>query len=264
MGTQDEQVSDLAALAKLALKAGGRPISWGSYNDEHYKWVASLDRTPGFWTGGISFLLTGGDWKEALAHLENESLPDRTFATARALADVLARRAPKHPDLPALRVAIMEIHGQRGEGQAALNLLPLVELATPTPASAVIDNARRVALLAARQVQVSLTEEVRLYKDRLKHFSADSRSLRPRVKSHGRIRGGESAKPTALPMKMAQATTTTMATLALGAARLPGACRHIAVLKRPSPAWMTRTKPRHLLGLIPARWIACRTRKSSG
>ncbi|MBL0211209.1 MAG: hypothetical protein IPQ13_09915 [Holophagaceae bacterium] len=173
MGTQDEQVSDLAALAKLALKAGGRPIAWGSYNDEHYKWVASLDRTPGFWTGGLSFLLTGGDWNEALAHLENESLPDRTFATARALADVLARRAPSHPDLPALRVAIMERHVQRGEGRAALNLLSQVETASPAPAPGVLDGARRVALLAARQVKVPLGEEVRLYKARLRHSAAD-------------------------------------------------------------------------------------------
>ena len=173
LGTPDEQVSDLAALAKLAIKAGGRPIAWGSYNDEHYKWVASLDRTPGFWTGGLSFLLTGGNWNEALAHLENESLPDRTFTTARALADVLAHRAPQHPELPALRVAIMERHVQRGEGQAALNLLPLVESATPTPTPAIVDDARRVALLAARQVRVRLSEEVRLYKARLSHFAAD-------------------------------------------------------------------------------------------
>ncbi len=173
MGTPVEQVSDLAALAKLALKAGGRPIAWGSYNDEPYKWVASLDRTPGFWTGGVSFLLTGGDWKEALAHLENESLPDRTFTTARALAEVLAKRAPRHPDLPALRVAIMERHVQRGEGRAALDLLPLVESATPAPTAAVVDDARRVALLAARQVSLPLGEEVRLYKARLRQYAAD-------------------------------------------------------------------------------------------
>ncbi|MBL0311637.1 MAG: hypothetical protein IPP78_02765 [Holophagaceae bacterium] len=173
LGTQEEQIADLAALSKLALLAGGRPIAWGTYNDEHYKWVASLDRTPGFWTGGLSFLLTGGDWKEALAHLENESLPDRTFTTARALADVLTRRNPKHPDLPALRVAIMERHVQRGEGRAALDLLPLIESASPAPTPAVADDARRVALLAARQVKIPLDEEVRLYKARLKHFAAN-------------------------------------------------------------------------------------------
>ncbi len=171
LGSQDEQVADLAALAGLALRAGGRPIAWGTYNDEPYAWVASLDRTPGFWTGGLSFLLTGGDWKEALAHLENESLPDRTFATARALADVLARRAPTHPALPALRVALMERHVQRGEGRAALDLLPLVENSGAPPA--VLDGARRAALLAARQTPVGLGEEVRLHKARLKHFAAD-------------------------------------------------------------------------------------------
>ncbi len=171
LGTQEEQISDLAALAKLALRAGGRPLAWGSYNDEHYKWVASLDRTPGFWTGGLSFLLTGGDWKEALAHLENESLPDRTFTTARALADVLARRAPNHSELPALRVAIMERYVQRGEGRAALELLPLVASAAATPA--VMDDAHRVALLAVRQVKIPLLEEVRLYQARLKYLAAD-------------------------------------------------------------------------------------------
>ena len=67
LGTSEEQVSDLAALAKLALQAGGRPIAWGTYNDEPYKWVASLDRTPGFWSGGLAFLMTGQDWKDALA-----------------------------------------------------------------------------------------------------------------------------------------------------------------------------------------------------
>lgn len=171
LGTPDEQVADLAALARLALQAGGRPVAWGSYNDEPYRWIADLDRTPGFWTGGLSFLLTGGDWKEALSRLEQESLPDRTFATARALADVLARRAPKHPDLPALRVALMERHVQRGEGRAALDLLPLVE-GSGAP-GAVIDEARRVALLAARQSAVPLAEEARLFKARLRHAAAD-------------------------------------------------------------------------------------------
>lgn len=171
LGTAEEQTADLAALARLALQAGGRPVAWGSYNDEPYRWVADLDRTPGFWTGGLAFLLTGGDWKEALARLENESLPDRTFATARALADVLARRAPKHPDLPALRAALMERHVQRGEGRAALDLLPLVE-GSGAPA-AVLDEARRVALLAARQTPVPLAEESRLFKARLRQAAPD-------------------------------------------------------------------------------------------
>ncbi len=158
-----DQSADLAALAHLALEAGGRPLAWGTYNDESYKWVASLDRTPGFWTGGLAFLLTGEDWKAALERLEQESLADRTFATARLLLAELQRRAPAHPDLAPLRVAVMAKHVSRGEGREALALLPLLE---PGPA-AVADEARRVALLAARQVEVPLAEEIRLYKARL-------------------------------------------------------------------------------------------------
>ena len=161
--------ADLAALARLALKAGGRPLAWGGYNDEAYLWVAALDRTPGFWTGAVSFLLTGQRWQEAMDRLESESLPDRTFATAQALAAELIRRAPQHPDLPTLRVAIMERHVERGEGAAALALLPLVEAGPP----AVADDGRRVALLAARQTQVPLTEELRLMRARLRYLAAD-------------------------------------------------------------------------------------------
>lgn len=168
-GSPDEQKSDLAALSRLAIRAGGRPLAWGNYNDETYHWVARVDRTPGFWTGGVSFLLTGLDWKDAMDHLESESLPDRTFTTARALADELAHRAPQHPDLPALRVAIMERHVERGEGKAALALLPLVETAAPATA----DEARRVALLAARQTQVPAAEELRLMKARLRYLAPD-------------------------------------------------------------------------------------------
>ncbi len=169
LGNGQEQTSDLAALARLALRAGGRPLAWGTYNDESYRWVASVDRTPGFWTGGLSFLLTGQDWKEPLAHLESESLPDRTFATARLLADELARRQPQHPELASLRVAIMERYVERGEGREALALLPLVESASPS----VADDGRRVALLAARQVEISRNEELRLYKARLKFCAPD-------------------------------------------------------------------------------------------
>ncbi|MFN8011336.1 MAG: hypothetical protein U0P81_08020 [Holophagaceae bacterium] len=193
LGTPEEQTADLAALATLALQAGGRPVAWGTANDEPYRWVADLDRTPGFWTGGLSFLLTGGGWKEALERLENESLADRTFATARALAEVLARRAPKHPDLPALRVALMERHVQRGEGRAALDILPLVEGAGASPA--VLDEARRVALLAARQSKLSLDEETRLFKARLRHAAADGTKdpsgLGPRAASEGSDAEGE-------------------------------------------------------------------------
>ncbi|MBI3130190.1 MAG: hypothetical protein HYZ13_02425 [Acidobacteria bacterium] len=177
LGSAEDQHGDLAALAHLALGAGGRPLAWGTYNDESYKWVASLDRTPGFWTGGLSFLLTGEDWKGALARLENESLSDRTFATARMLADELVRRAPRHADLPALRVALMRKHVERGEGRAALALLPLVEAAPP----AIADEARRVALLAVILADVPLAEEVRLFKARLKHLAPDgTRPLAPR------------------------------------------------------------------------------------
>src|SRR5262249_20853478 len=103
--TPEEQTSDLAPLAPLALPAGGAPLPWGTYNEEAYRWVARVDRTPGFWTGGVSFLLTGQSWSDALARLESESLPQRTFDTARALEAELARRAPQHGDLPSLRLA---------------------------------------------------------------------------------------------------------------------------------------------------------------
>ena len=160
---------DLAELASLALKAGGRPLPWGNGNDESYRWVAALDRTPGFWTGGISFLLTGQDWKAAMDHLESESLPDRTFSAALALTAELVRRAPGHPALPQLRVALMERHVERGEGAAALALLPLVESG---PAEMAFE-ARRVALLAARQTAMPRTEELRLMKARLRFLAAD-------------------------------------------------------------------------------------------
>ena len=178
-GTAEEQADDLARLANLALRAGGRPLPWGSYNDESYRWAASLDRTPGFWTGGLSFFLTGQDWKDTLDHLESESLPDRTFAIARALTDLLIQRAPEHKDLPALRVAIMARFVERGEGKEALALLPLVESAPP----AVADEGRRVALLAARQVEMPLSEEARLLKARLAHAAPDG--TRPRLAENG-------------------------------------------------------------------------------
>lgn len=177
-GNADQQADDLAALASLALKAGGRPLPWGSYNDEAYRWAAATDRTPGFWTGGLSFFLTGQDWKDALARLESESLPDRTFAVARALTDLLASRAPKHHDLPALRAAIMARFVERGEGQKALDLLPQVE-SSPAPMA---DEGRRVALLAARVVSVPIAEESRLYKARLAYAAANG--TRPAVDSN--------------------------------------------------------------------------------
>lgn len=163
LGAPAEQTADLAPLSRLAIHAGGRALAWGTYNDEPYRWVARLDRTPGIWSGGLSFLLTGQDWTEALAHLETESLPDRTFATARLLAAELERRAPTHAELPSLRVAIMRRHVERGEGKEALALLPVVEKTGGRAA----DEAREVALLAARQVEIPLAEEVRLFKLRL-------------------------------------------------------------------------------------------------
>ena len=167
LGNAQQREDDLAVLARLALRAGGRPLALGSYNDEAYRWAARVDRSPGLWTGGLSFLLTGQDWNAALQRLENDSLPDRTFQLARSLADELARRAPAHAGLPGLRVAIMERHVERGEGKAALALLPLLESG---PAS---DDAYRVALLAMRQVPVPVAEEARLMKARLRHLAAD-------------------------------------------------------------------------------------------
>lgn len=168
-GGPDEQAGDLAELARLALRAGGRPLAWGTYNDEPYRWAAPLDRTPGFWTGGLSFLLTGQDWREALAHLEAETLPERTFRTALALAEELKRRAPSHPELPALRAALMARHVERGEGREALLLLPLVEAGPPEVAA----EGRRTALLAMRQVEVPLHDEARLYRDQLRAAAPD-------------------------------------------------------------------------------------------
>jgi hypothetical protein len=189
-GSADEQTAALAPLARLALRSGGRALAWGTYNDEPYRWAARLDRTPGFWTGGLSFLLTGQDWKEALAHLESESVPERTFATARLLHDELVRRSPGSPDLPALRAALMERHVERGEGKQALSLLPLVEPAGGPAA----DDARRIALLALRQVDGPIAEEARLFKARLRHAAGDGSkpSLTPPAYSEYEVAPDES------------------------------------------------------------------------
>lgn len=186
LGSPGQRQDDLAGLARLALRAGGRPLVLGTYNDEAYRWAARVDRSPGLWTGGLSFLLTGQDWDAALQRLENESLPDRTFQLARSLADELARRAPAHPALPGLRVALMERHVERGEGRAALALLPLLESG---PAG---DEARRVALLAMRQVPVPVAEESRLMKARLRQLAADG--SRP-VAVHGEDEDGGMDEP---------------------------------------------------------------------
>jgi hypothetical protein len=168
-GDPGQQNDDLARLTRLALQAGGRPLAWGTYNQETYRWVAALDRTPGFWTGALSFLLTGVEWKETLANLESQTLPEQTFGTARSLAAALARRAPGHPQLPALRALIMARHVQRGEGREALALLPQLEAGPPE----VADEARHQALLAARQARLTPAEELRLMKARLRFRAAD-------------------------------------------------------------------------------------------
>jgi len=170
LGSEAERAGDLPALARLALRAGARPLAWGRYRDEAYRWLARVDRGPGFWTGGLSFLLTGQDWPEALRRLEAAAVPERTFETARLLVAELERRAPESPELPALRVALMERHVERGEGHAALELLPRVESGA---APGVADEARRVALLAARQVELPESEETRLLRARLRFVAPD-------------------------------------------------------------------------------------------
>ncbi len=186
LASPGQRPDDLAALARLALRAGARPLALGAYNDEGYRWAARVDRSPGLWTGGLSFLLTGQDWNAALQRLENESLPDRTFQMARWLAEELAKGSPSHPGLPALQVAIMERHVERGEGKAALALLPRLEQGPSA------DEARRVALLAMRQVQVPVAEEARLMKARLRHQAADG--TRPGA-THREEEAGEPDEP---------------------------------------------------------------------
>jgi tetratricopeptide (TPR) repeat protein len=186
-----EPANDLAALARLALRAGGRPLAWGTYNDAPYRFFARIDRTPGFWTGGLSFLLTGQDWKDALEQLESESLPDRTFVAARALVDELARRAPAHAELPRLRAAVMARHVERGEGREALALLPALQAASPD----VAQEARRTALLAMRQVDAPLAEEARLYRERLRALAPDG----SRPEKSARERAGSRAGSRRVP-----------------------------------------------------------------
>ena len=162
--------SDLAELTRLALRAGGRPLAWGNYSDADYRWVARMDPTPGFWTGGLSLLLTGQDWGEALARLEAESIPERTFGAARALLAELAKRSPAHPEVPVLKVEIMRRHVDRGEGKEALALLKEIE----TTASPVTKRgAQRLGLLALRQTRGTLAEETRLYKAQFGYLAED-------------------------------------------------------------------------------------------
>jgi len=158
-----EQADDLAALARLALRAGSRPLGWGTYSEESYRWAARVDRTPGFWTGGVAFLLTGTDWKTSLESLEQDALPERTFRTARALVAELEKRQPTHAELAALRAGLMSRFVERGEGREALALLPLVEKGEARAAA----EGRRAALLAMRQVEVPVAEESRVFRARL-------------------------------------------------------------------------------------------------
>jgi hypothetical protein len=162
--------SDLAELARLALRAGGRPLAWGNYSDADYRWVARMDPTPGFWTGGLTLLLTGQDWSEALSRLEAESIPERTFGAARALLGELATRNPANQEIPALKADVMQRHVDRGEGLEALALLKEIE-ATGSPS--VRERAQRLGLLALRQTKGALAEEIRLYKAQLRHLAQD-------------------------------------------------------------------------------------------
>lgn len=168
-GSPAEQAEDLAELARLALAAGARPLAWGTYADEPYRWAARVDVTPGFSTGALSFLLTGLDGESALGELSGRRLPERTFATARRLVQELSRRSPGHRELPSLHLALMERHVARGEGQAALGLLPNADRGGPEVRS----EARRVALLAVRQTKAPLDRELSLWKERLSLLAPD-------------------------------------------------------------------------------------------
>lgn len=166
---EKEKLDDLAALASLALKAGSRPLAWGQFNEEPYRWAARIDVTPGFFTGGLSLLLTGFDGKASLSELENQRLPDRTFRTAQALIAELEKRSPTHPSLPALALGTMEKLVQRSEGSKALELLPKADKGTAELRAA----ARKVALLAIRQTKAPLDREAGLWKERLALLAPD-------------------------------------------------------------------------------------------
>ncbi len=165
--------NDLIELGRLSLRAGGRPLAWGQYADADYAWVARMDPTPGFWTGGLSLLLTGQDWSEAAARLEAESIPERTFGAGRALLAELAKRNPAHPEIPGLKVEIMQRHVDRGEGREALTLLKEIEAAGDAGAR---QRAQALGILALRQTKGALAEETRLYKAQLRFLAEDGSS----------------------------------------------------------------------------------------
>jgi hypothetical protein len=184
---------DLVVLSRLALRASGRPLAWGNYSDADYRWVARMDPTPGFWTGGLSLLLTGQDWSEALARLEAESIPERTFAAARALLAELAKRNPANPEIPELKLGVMQRHVDRGEGREALVRLKEIE-ASGNPAA--ILRAQRLGLLALRQTRGALAEEIRLYKAQLRALAGDASTpvvTRPDTEPTRRFRPGDFA-----------------------------------------------------------------------
>lgn len=167
--TREQKLEDLAHLSNLAFKAGARPLPWGTYADESYRWAARLDVTPGFVTGGLSLLLTGFEREAALSELQARRLPDRTFETARLLVAELAKRDPSHRRLPALYVALMAGHVSRNEGAEALKLLPKTEAGDVT----VRADARRAALQAMRQTKTPIDAEARLWKERLALVAPD-------------------------------------------------------------------------------------------
>ncbi len=165
----DAQKEDLAVLVHLALRAGARPLAWGTYNDEPLRWAARIDVHPGFTSGALSFLMTGFDGRNALHGLEAKRLPERTFRTARLLLDELERRAPAHPSIPALVVEVMERYVQQGHGADALQLLPKADRGEAPVRAA----ARRAALLALRQTKEALPREAALWKERLRLLAPD-------------------------------------------------------------------------------------------
>ncbi|MBL8112520.1 MAG: hypothetical protein JNK60_06520, partial [Acidobacteria bacterium] len=192
--SKDDQLGDLAELSVLALRAGSRPLAWGVYGEEPYRWAARVDVTPGFSTGALSFLLTGFDGESALSELESRRMPERTFATAKRLAQELEKRAPKDPRLPALRVGLMSRHVERGEGAEALKLLPLVEAGDAETRA----EARRLALLAMRQTKAPLAEETKLWKERLRLLGPEGQtSMAPQVESEEGGNEDEEAQPSA-------------------------------------------------------------------
>ena len=168
-GSPAEQLDDLAALSRLALASGARPLAWGTLNDEPYRWAARTDVTPGFTTAGLSFLLTGFAPAGALAELEAQRLPEKTLRAGRLLLAELEKRDPKHAAVPGLHVKVMERLVARGKGQEALGLLARAEGGD----AATRAEARRVALLAMRQTRAPLEKELPLWKERLALLAPD-------------------------------------------------------------------------------------------